>query len=97
MAGKTLATGHLLATATLLVAAFVPDGAALQLPIGRVADRTSYRVSQLLCGLVMVGGVLLIALCLPNPWLAVLATFAWDSAIGEMNTREVIEAGERVG
>ncbi|MBD9579192.1 MFS transporter [Pseudomonas sp. PDM23] len=97
LASYGLAAGYLLATATLLVATFGAGGTALQLPIGWVADRSSYRAAQLLCGLVLVGGAMLIALCLPYPWLAALAAFVWGGAIGGMNTLAVIEAGERVG
>ncbi|WP_423357426.1 MFS transporter [Pseudomonas citronellolis] len=96
LASYGLAAGYLLATATLLVAAFGAGGTVLQLPIGWVADRSSYKVAQLLCGLVLVGGALLIALCQPYPWLAALAAFVWGGAIGGMNTLAVIEAGERV-
>ncbi|HHK0531374.1 TPA: MFS transporter [Pseudomonas aeruginosa] len=96
LASYALAAGYLLAISTLLVSAFGAGGTALQLPIGWVADRTSYKTAQMLCGVTLVGGALLIPLCEVYPWLAGLVVFAWGGAIGGMNTLAVIEAGDRV-
>ncbi|TFY85102.1 MFS transporter [Pseudomonas kairouanensis] len=97
LAGYSLAAGYLLTAATLLISVFGIGGTVLQLPIGWLADRSSYRVGQLICGLVLLAGTLAIPLSQPFPWLATVVVFLWGGAIGGMNTLAVIEAGDRVG
>lgn len=97
LAGYSLAAGYLLTAATLLISVFGAGGTVLQLPIGWMADRSSYRTGQLACGLVLLAGALAIPLSQPFPWLATVLVFLWGGAIGGMNTLAVIEAGGRVG
>ena len=97
LAGYSLAAGYLLTAATLLISVFGAGGTVLQLPIGWMADRSSYRAGQLACGLVLLAGTLAIPLSPPFPWLATVVVFLWGGAIGGMNTLAVIEAGGRVG
>lgn len=97
LAGYSLAAGYLLTAATLLISVFGAGGTVLQLPIGWMADRSSYRAGQLACGLVLLAGTLAIPLSQPFPWLATVVVFLWGGAIGGMNTLAVIEAGDRVG
>lgn len=97
LAGYSLAAGYLLTAATLLISVFGAGGTVLQLPIGWMADRSSYRTGQLACGLVLLAGTLAIPLSQPFPWLATVVVFLWGGAIGGMNTLAVIEAGDRVG
>lgn len=97
LAGYSLAAGYVLTAATLLISVFGIGGTVLQLPIGWLADRSSYRVGQLVCGLVLLAGTLAIPLSQPFPWWATVVVFLWGGAIGGMNTLAVIEAGDRVG
>ena len=62
-----------------------------------MADRSSYTIGQLVCGLVLLLGTFAIPFSQPLPWLATLIVFLWGGAIGGMNTLAVIEAGDRVG
>ncbi len=97
LAGYSLSAGYLLAAATLLISVFGIGGTLLQLPIGWMADRSSYTIGQLVCGLVLLLGTFAIPFSQPLPWLATLIVFLWGGAIGGMNTLAVIEAGDRVG
>ena len=97
LAGYSLSTGYLLTAATLLISVFGIGGTVLQLPIGWMADRSSYKVGQLVCGLILLLGTLAIPFSQPLPWLATITVFLWGGAIGGMNTLAVIEAGDRVG
>lgn len=97
LAGYSLSAGYLLTAATLLISVFGIGGTALQLPIGWLADRSSYKVGQLVCSLILLLGTLAIPLSQPLPWLAAIIVFLWGGAIGGMNTLAVIEAGGRVG
>jgi len=92
----SLSTGYLLTAATLLISVFGIGGTVLQLPIGWMADRSSYKTGQLVCGLVVVLGTLAIPFSQALPWLSTLIVFVWGGAIGGMNTLAVIEAGDRV-
>ncbi|MCF5192598.1 MFS transporter, partial [Pseudomonas sp. PA-6-1H] len=97
LAGYSLSAGYLLTAATLLISVFGIGGTLLQLPIGWMADRSSYKIGQLVCGLILLLGTLAIPFSQPLPWLATLIVFLWGGAIGGMNTLAVIEAGDRVG
>lgn len=97
LAGYSLSAGYLLTAATLLISVFGIGGTALQLPIGWIADRSSYKVGQLVCSLTLVLGTLAIPICQPLPWMGTIIVFVWGGAIGGMNTLAVIEAGDRVG
>ena len=97
LAGYSLSAGYLLTAATLLISVFGTGGTVLQLPIGWMADRSSYKVGQLVCGLILLLGTLTIPFSQPFPWLATIIVFLWGGAIGGMNTLAVIEAGDRVG
>lgn len=97
LAGYSLSAGYLLTAATLLISVFGIGGTVLQLPIGWMADRSSYKVGQLVCGLILLLGTLAIPFSQPLPWLATIIVFLWGGAIGGMNTLAVIEAGDRVG
>lgn len=97
LAGYSLSAGYMLAAATLLISVFGVGGTVLQLPIGWLADRSSYKTGQLVCGLFLVLGTLAIPFSQPLPWLATSIVFLWGGAIGGMNTLAVIEAGDRVG
>lgn len=97
LAGYSLSAGYLLTAATLLISVFGIGGTVLQLPVGWMADRSSYKVGQLVCGLILLLGTLAIPLSQPLPWLATIIVFLWGGAIGGMNTLAVIEAGDRVG
>lgn len=97
LAGYSLSAGYLLTAATLLISVFGIGGTLLQLPIGWMADRSSYKTGQLVCGLVLLLGTFAIPFSQPLPWLATLIVFLWGGAIGGMNTLAVIEAGDRVG
>ncbi|MCP2050955.1 UNVERIFIED_ORG: MFS family permease [Pseudomonas fluorescens] len=97
LAGYSLSAGYLLTAATLLISVFGIGGTLLQLPIGWMADRSSYKIGQLVCGLVLLLGTFAIPFSQPLPWLATLIVFLWGGAIGGMNTLAVIEAGDRVG
>ncbi|SDZ58577.1 MFS transporter [Pseudomonas salomonii] len=97
LAGYSLSAGYLLTAATLLISVFGIGGTLLQLPIGWMADRSSYTIGQLVCGLVLLLGTFAIPFSQPLPWLATLIVFLWGGAIGGMNTLAVIEAGDRVG
>lgn len=88
---------YLLTAATLLISTFGIGGTLLQLPIGWMADRSSYKVGRLVCGLILLLGTLAIPFSQPLPWLATILVFLWGGAIGGMNTLAVIEAGDRVG
>lgn len=92
----SLSTGYLLTAATLLISVFGIGGTVLQLPIGWMADRSSYKTGQLVCGLMVVLGTLAIPFSQALPWLSTLIVFVWGGAIGGMNTLAVIEAGDRV-
>ena len=96
LAGYSLSAGYLLTAATLLISVFGIGGTVLQLPIGWMADRSSYRVGQLVCGLILLLATLAIPFSQPLPWLATIMVFLWGGAIGGMNTLAVIEAGDRV-
>lgn len=93
----SLSAGYLLTAATLLISVFGIGGTVLQLPIGWMADRSSYKTGQLVCGLVMLLGTLAIPFSQSVPWLSTFIVFLWGGAIGGMNTLAVIEAGDRVG
>lgn len=97
LAGYSLSAGYMLTAATLLISVFGIGGTVLQLPIGWLADRSSYTLGQLVCGLILLLGTLAIPLSLAFPWLAAIIVFLWGGAIGGMNTLAVIEAGDRVG
>lgn len=97
LAGYSISAGYLLATATVLVSVFGLGGTVLQLPIGWMADKSTYRISQLICGLILIAGALVIPFCHAIPWLTAFIVFLWGGAIGGMNTLAVIEAGDRVG
>lgn len=97
LAGYSLSAGYLLTAATLLISVFGIGGTLLQLPIGWMADRSSYKIGQLVCGLVLLLGTFAIPFSQPLPWLATVIVFLWGGAIGGMNTLAVIEAGDRVG
>ncbi|TVT79855.1 MFS transporter [Pseudomonas sp. H3(2019)] len=97
LAGYSLSAGYLLTAATLLISVFGIGGTVLQLPIGWMADRSSYKTGQLVCGLILLLGTVAIPFSQPLPWLATLIVFLWGGAIGGMNTLAVIEAGDRVG
>lgn len=92
----SLAAGYLLTAATLLISVFGIGGTVLQLPIGWLADRSSYKTGQLVCGLVVVLGTFAIPFSQAVPWLSAFIVFLWGGAIGGMNTLAVIEAGDRV-
>ncbi|MBK5437380.1 MFS transporter [Pseudomonas sp. TH32] len=92
----SLSTGYVLTAATLLISVFGIGGTVLQLPIGWMADRSSYKTGQLVCGLVVLLGTLAIPFSQSLPWLSTLIVFVWGGAIGGMNTLAVIEAGDRV-
>jgi MFS family permease len=92
----SLSTGYGLTAATLLISVFGIGGTVLQLPIGWMADRSSYKTGQLVCGLVLLLGTLAIPFSQSLPWLSTLIVFVWGGAIGGMNTLAVIEAGDRV-
>lgn len=92
----SLSTGYVLTAATLLISVFGIGGTVLQLPIGWMADRSSYKTGQLVCGLVLLLGTLAIPFSQSLPWLSTLIVFVWGGAIGGMNTLAVIEAGDRV-
>ena len=96
LAPYSVASGYSLTAATLLISVFGLGGTLLQLPIGWMADRSSYKAGQLACGLMLLLGTLAIPFSQPFPWLAVLVVFVWGGAIGGMNTLAVIEAGDRV-
>lgn len=96
LASYSLSAGYLLAAATVLVSVFGVGGTVLQLPIGWLADKSSYTSSQLLCGTILCLGGWLIPLSQPLPWLMSGLVFLWGGAIGGMNTLAVIEAGARV-
>lgn len=96
LAGYSLWAGYLLTAATLLISVFGIGGTVLQLPIGWMADRSSYKTGQLVCGAILLLGTVAIPLSQPLPWLATLIVFLWGGAIGGMNTLAVIEAGHRV-
>ncbi|WP_330213698.1 MFS transporter [Pseudomonas sp. Z18(2022)] len=92
----SLSAGYVLAAATLLISVFGLGGTVLQLPIGWMADKSSYKTGQLACGLVVLLGTLAIPFSQGLPWLSALIVFVWGGAIGGMNTLAVIEAGDRV-
>ncbi|MBB1615944.1 MFS transporter [Pseudomonas sp. UMC65] len=96
LAGYSLSAGYLLTAATLLVTAFGAGGTLLQLPIGWLADKSSYKNSQRMCGLLLLAGALALPFSQSVPWLTTVLVFAWGGAIGGMNTLAVIEAGDRV-
>lgn len=96
LAGYSLSAGYLLTAATLLISVFGMGGTLLQLPIGWMADRSSYKTGQLVCGLILLLGTVAIPFSQPFPWLATCVVFIWGGAIGGMNTLAVIEAGDRV-
>ncbi|AOA05076.1 MFS transporter [Pseudomonas sp. ChxA] len=97
LAGYSLSAGYLLTAATLLISVFGIGGTVLQLPIGWMADRSSYKIGQLVCSLILLLGSLAIPLSQPHPWLATMIVFLWGGAIGGMNTLAVIEVGDRAG
>ncbi|UVH51427.1 MFS transporter [Pseudomonas sp. CBS] len=92
----SLSAGYVLTAATLLISVFGIGGTVLQLPIGWMADKSSYKTGQLICGLVLLLGTLAIPFSQGLPWLSTLIVFVWGGAIGGMNTLAVIEAGDRV-
>lgn len=58
LAGYSLAAGYQLTAATLLISVFCIGGTFMQLPISWMADRSSYRTGQLVCGLILLLGTL---------------------------------------
>jgi MFS family permease len=96
LAVYSLSAGYLLTSATLLISVFGIGGTVLQLPIGWMADRSSYKTGQLVCCLILLMGTVAIPFSQPFPWLATFVVFLWGGAIGGMNTLAVIEAGDRV-
>lgn len=96
LAGYSLSAGYLITAATLFISVFGAGGALLQLPIGWIADRSSYKIGQLMCGLILLLGTVAIPFSQHLPWLATIIVFLWGGAIGGMNTLAVIEAGDRV-
>ncbi len=77
LAGYSLSAGYLLTAATLLVTAFGAGGTLLQLPIGWLADKSSYKNSQRMCGLLLLAGALALPFSQSVPWLTTVLVFAW--------------------
>lgn len=81
------------AQALILLSVFGLGGTILQLPVGWIADRFSFRVGQVLClSLIILGGVFLIT-AVSSPWAVGAIMFVWGGCVGGLNTLAVIEAG----
>lgn len=81
------------AQALILLSVFGLGGTILQLPVGWIADRFSFRVGQVLClSLIILGGALLI-IAVSSPWAVGAIIFVWGGCVGGLNTLAVIEAG----
>ncbi len=96
LGGYSLAAGYLITTATLMISVFGVGGTILQIPIGWMADKSSYKIGQIVCGAILLLGTVAIPFSQSMPWLATIIIFLWGGAIGGMNTLAVIEAGHRV-
>lgn len=92
----SLSAGYALTAATLLIAVFGAGGTLLQLPIGWLADKSSYKTAQQACALVVLAGTVAIPFSQSIALLSAVLVFVWGGAIGGMNTLAVIEAGARV-
>jgi MFS family permease len=81
------------AQALVLLSVFGLGGAVLQMPLGWIADRWSFRVGQVLClSLVIIGGILLMtAIGLPS--VVAVSLFIFGGGAAGLNTLAVIEAG----
>jgi MFS family permease len=81
------------AQALVLLSVFGFGGAVLQMPLGWIADRWSFRVGQVLClSLVICGGILLMtAIGLPS--VVAVSLFILGGGAAGLNTLAVIEAG----
>lgn len=93
LAGYAIITGYIVTSAALLVSTFGLGGTLLQLPIGFLADKTSYRIGQLLCSLTVMSSAAIIPFTLSFPLITGIVVFIWGGVIGGMNTLAVIEAG----
>ncbi|MFJ2684250.1 MFS transporter [Pseudomonas sp. NPDC087342] len=80
LAGYGLSVGYVFTAAALLISVFGIGGTVLQLPVGWMADRSSYKTGQLGCGLVLLLGTVAIPLSQPFPWLATLILFCWGGS-----------------
>lgn len=92
----SIGIGYAAVAATLMVFYYGAGATILQLPLGWLADRISYRRAQYMAVAVVFCGALLIPFIITLPWLAWLIIFIWGGAVGGMNTLAVIEAGERM-
>lgn len=96
LAGYSLSVGYAFAAAVLLVSVFGMGGTVLQLPIGWLADKSSYKAAQSTCAIILLIGTITIPYSQSLPGLMAFLVFLWGGAIGGMNTLAVIEAGHRV-
>ncbi len=96
LAGYAVSMGYVISMAALLVSVFGFGGTLLQLPIGFLADKSSYKVGQLVCGGFLLLATLTLPFVLSTVWLSTALVFLWGGAIGGMNTLAVIEAGNKV-
>ena len=92
----SMGMGYAAGVAILIVVCYGAGGTILQLPLGWLADRVTYRKAQYLAVAVVFCGALLIPFTVTLPFLAWLIVFIWGGAVGGMNTLAVIEAGERM-
>lgn len=93
LAGYSISMGYALSAGAILVSTFGLGGTLLQLPIGFLADKTSYRIGQLFCGITVLGAAIAIPFTLAFSILTAVVVFLWGGVIGGMNTLAVIEAG----
>lgn len=92
----SLNIGYVVVTATLIAFCYGAGGTILQLPLGWLADRTSYRRAQYFAVSIVFCGALAIPYAMNVSWLIWLVVFLWGGAVGGLNTLAVIEAGERI-
>lgn len=86
--------GYTLASSAVLVSAFGFGGTLLQPPLGYLADKKGYALSQVLCLSVVIAGCVVVALFPENVVIMFCALFLVGGAAGGLNTLAVIEAAQ---
>lgn len=96
LAPYAIFSGYALTTSALFLSAFGAGGTFLQLPIGWLADRISYKGAHLFCAALVVSMSLSLFFIESSFTVSFLITFILGGAVGGMNTLAVIQAGKTV-
>ena len=81
--------------AITVLTGFGAGGTLLQVPLGWLADKTGFRLAQLITASVIGVGALAFPYVAQHPVLLLALLFIWGGAAGGMNTLAVVEAGYR--